>query len=824
MAGLSSLSKNINIKGQPHSLAYINKAEAALLKARGGSGKPMKGTRGVPAYIDMGEGMGGYGSGAADDATGGAGDPGAGMGGAETDAAGTYGGAAAAAAAEAAAWAAFAGFRSPAEKQAEIDSLEALEAGYMSRDRPNLNRPGRTLNFNKFRTRAVGPQFYEFKQGLYPHSWQNTTVDTLEMGVPQQSAMLDDLMTKAGWDEEDPDSAISQLGKFGPPPSNVVTNRYGHPIAFKYGWLTQRELEEEEEFAPLGKLRKKRILPKIPYERQRKIDALDFRLQMQSPEERTSELMRDPSLMWSSTDYGLRTQYQDSIRNAAKYMTENEVLGVMGPDGNRVGGFINTLEDGGFFNTHGLGIRGPDEITSPEGMNEEQHNRYKNLFMADDGTEGNALRMALDAAKGLTTVGDVFGDLGVDAKDYGLNAMMGAERVSDYLDMTAFEGWIKGFPTFLSVLTGPSPFIIPGTFGAGEIFKEFAEDLADKLPEALQPTRKAVETAAQEIGDVIPDKEKVTERLGTLFGVKTPEYFAKEGFYNKVEPTIDSLLPDDVRAADAVERGPVASDIVGPSEKDSVARAVERREPALLRPGQPETYIAAANERNAGRIDEDLVGDQPPFRPAGPGEVQPETIDSMRSNMYDNLPLPAGPAVPVTPVERQVLSPGSVMSAYEASLEPPAVQEDVRRDVVTRQLSPDQTLTDEQTAEIMAMIDNPSIASPDTLTATDKEIEQPVLEDISQLPPDVTSSEDKTLIENYVKNNVKKGFMTLEEGNAILEADTSKKLEKAVAKFIARSKKEMASQARQTNRRSKEQNNRLSKQAQKEKAKRAGVN
>ena len=55
MAGLSSLSKNINIKGQPHSLAYINKAEAALLKARGGSGKPMKGTRGVPAYIDMGD-------------------------------------------------------------------------------------------------------------------------------------------------------------------------------------------------------------------------------------------------------------------------------------------------------------------------------------------------------------------------------------------------------------------------------------------------------------------------------------------------------------------------------------------------------------------------------------------------------------------------------------------------------------------------------------------------------------------------------------------------------------------------------------------------
>lgn len=772
MAGLSSLSKNINIKGQPHSLAYINKAEAALLKARGGSGKPMKGTRGVPAYIDMGEGMGGYGSGAADDATGGEGDPGAGMSGAETDAAGTYGGAAAAAAAEAAAWAAFAGFRSPAEKQAEMESLEALEAGYMSRDRPDRNRPGRTLDFNKVRTRAVGPQFYEFKQGLYPHSWQNTTVDTLEMGVPQQSAMLDDLMTKAGWDEEDPDSAISQLGKFGPPPSNVVTNRYGHPIAFKFGWLTQEE--EEEEFAPRGKLRKKRILPKIPYERQRQIDALDFRLQMQSPEERTSELMRDPSLMWSSTDYGLRTQYQDAIRNAAKSMTENEVLGVMGPDGNRVGGFINTLEDGGFFNTHGLGIRGPDEITSPEGMNEEQHNRYKNLFMADDGTEGNALRMALDAAKGLTTVGDVFGDLGVDAKDYGLNAMMGAERVSDYLDMTAFEGWIKGFPTFLNVLTGPSPFIIPGTFGAGKIFKEFAEDLADKLPEALQPTRKAVETAAQEIGDVIPDKEKVTERLGTLFGVKTPEYFAKEGFYNKVEPTIESLLPDDVRVADAVERGPVASDRADTSEKDNVARAVER----------------------------------------------------------------------------QVLSPGSVMSAYEASLEPSAVPDPVGPPLdltVGLRGSPsavpavseadraveraDLPMSDAKLAEIMAMIDNPSIASPDTLTATDKEIEQPALKNVSQLTTSLSGGsssnailEAKTFVENYVIDNINRGFMTVTEGNSLLDAQNSKELRKAVDSYIVRAKERSDSRVRENNRLSEEQNNRLSKQAQKEKAKRAGVN
>ena len=70
--------RKTNIKGQPHQLAYINDAEQGLLLALGGAGKPV---HGVPAYFDVGEGMGGYGSGDADDATGGAGDPDAGIGG-----------------------------------------------------------------------------------------------------------------------------------------------------------------------------------------------------------------------------------------------------------------------------------------------------------------------------------------------------------------------------------------------------------------------------------------------------------------------------------------------------------------------------------------------------------------------------------------------------------------------------------------------------------------------------------------------------------------------------------------------------------------------
>lgn len=70
--------KKTTIKGQPHQLAYINDFEEGLLLALGGAGKPV---HGVPAYFDVGEGMGGYGSGDEDDATGGAGDPDAGIGG-----------------------------------------------------------------------------------------------------------------------------------------------------------------------------------------------------------------------------------------------------------------------------------------------------------------------------------------------------------------------------------------------------------------------------------------------------------------------------------------------------------------------------------------------------------------------------------------------------------------------------------------------------------------------------------------------------------------------------------------------------------------------
>ena len=47
--GLSDLNETLMIKGQPHNLAWINRDEASVLKAMGGSGKKVGG---IPAYFD----------------------------------------------------------------------------------------------------------------------------------------------------------------------------------------------------------------------------------------------------------------------------------------------------------------------------------------------------------------------------------------------------------------------------------------------------------------------------------------------------------------------------------------------------------------------------------------------------------------------------------------------------------------------------------------------------------------------------------------------------------------------------------------------------
>ena len=49
MASKMAPKRKVNVRGQPHSLAYINKDEARMLRRMGGSGKP--GPSGIPTYI-----------------------------------------------------------------------------------------------------------------------------------------------------------------------------------------------------------------------------------------------------------------------------------------------------------------------------------------------------------------------------------------------------------------------------------------------------------------------------------------------------------------------------------------------------------------------------------------------------------------------------------------------------------------------------------------------------------------------------------------------------------------------------------------------------
>ena len=73
--------RRTDIRGQDHMLSYITPQEAGILQLLGGSGEA--GPMGIPAFFDVGEGMGGYDSGTegAADTAGGRGDPDAGIGG-----------------------------------------------------------------------------------------------------------------------------------------------------------------------------------------------------------------------------------------------------------------------------------------------------------------------------------------------------------------------------------------------------------------------------------------------------------------------------------------------------------------------------------------------------------------------------------------------------------------------------------------------------------------------------------------------------------------------------------------------------------------------
>ena len=78
MASKMSPKRKVNVRGQKHSLAYINDREKRMLRQAGGSGKP--GPNGIPTYFDVGEGDFGYDSGGnSANTAGGKGDPDAGF-------------------------------------------------------------------------------------------------------------------------------------------------------------------------------------------------------------------------------------------------------------------------------------------------------------------------------------------------------------------------------------------------------------------------------------------------------------------------------------------------------------------------------------------------------------------------------------------------------------------------------------------------------------------------------------------------------------------------------------------------------------------------
>jgi len=481
MAGLSSLSKNINIKGQPHSLAYINKAEAALLKARGGSGRPTKETNGIPSYEEgegEGDDIGGW-----DDIGNTAGDP---------DAPG-FG-----------------------------DDLPGMDPT----DDPSP--PGRN------------PTEAEFDAlGLF----------------------------------DDPDKgALGDFYSMTPQTIDLMAHPAEDPEAAQNRWNTKKT--------------PKHLLPKY-----------------------TLEMLQDPVLQAAKTNPELKQWYDDAIKVAAQSMSSNQVLGVMGQSGYRDGsGYISSLERGGFDRTWGLGIRGENEVQGPEGMTEAQYNNYIDLYMAFDETRAGNLRRELDAVPkdSPETVGSIFEEAGVNPSIYGLDPKMNANKVAGYMDMKALEGIVQGIPMFASIVTGSvSPLMMGDIFGAGAAFKEGINEAKSWFSgTVLEPTVEEIDALGVELKEnamsVVPENIDIAARIGELFGVRNQDYFDKEGFYNRPEPTVESLMTE---------------------------------------------------EENAK------------FNEAG-----------------------------------------SVMSAYEAYLEPPAVPEDVRRDVERIPLPPLQTLSKAETEELMRMM------------------------------------------------------------------------------------------------------------------------
>ena len=210
---------------------------------------------------------------------------------------------------------------------------------------------------------------------------------------------------------------------------------------------------------------------------------------------------------------------------------------------------------GGFDRTWGLGIRGDYEVQAPEGMTKDQYNNYVDLYMAFDETRAGKLRMELDAVKkdSPETVGSIFEKAGVDSSIYGLDPKMNAYKVGDYMNMKALEGIVDGFPMMMSVATGSvSPMMLSKMFASEAIPDMVKEINRNVVGTPLEDPVKAAEDLSDELKEnvmsVVPENIDIAARIGELFGIQNQAYFDKEGFYNRPEPTVESLMTEEDNA------------------------------------------------------------------------------------------------------------------------------------------------------------------------------------------------------------------------------------------------------------------------------------